>query len=232
MSQVVRWLRGGTARYRLPGEQLFGARVLGLAPALVLIAFILPSWALADPPVPGASYLVWHVGASDGPGPRESLLNINADATAFGDSGHARTRYDQVSTGSAPGRFRSDFRVDSECPNGNTQYTYYSLNGVHVAPDGSFSADIRNVPTNVYSGPDTRRSSFHLRGKLHTWKTKSHHIRNTVSGHYWEVRYLLRKQRLVPYCHTGRAKTHYRVPFSGRARPIQWIIDHSCIACI
>lgn len=197
--------------------------------AAMLVASLAPAAAGAARPASGASYLVRHQSFD-----RDNLLNINADSTAFADSASAIFPGAEGGVPAYSGTAPSQFNVDSRCRNGYENYTPYLLNGVRVRADGSFSGHIRDAPRGTSSGPETFRAEFRLHGRFDT--------PTTVRGWFSEVRYLrVRRSRApagtaavkrrITWCHTGTRAKRYRITFTGRLRPIQWIIDNTCIAC-
>lgn len=208
-----------------------------LIAATAFVALLSPTAAFAARPVPGASYLIQHrsFDADRGSFVRDNVFSINANASAFGDSAPASVPLSDSADPAAPNPPRSlpsVIEVGARCLGvGNDTYTGYDLNGVPVASDGSFSVDVHNQPSDAYGGPkSTKLAEFHLRGKFVT--------PTTVSGWLSEVRYLpvprpafagaAATTRRIVYCHTGKRKSRYRVPFTGRQRPIQWIVDKTC----
>lgn len=186
------------------------AVVAGLAAA--------PTTALARP-TPGASYLVSY---------SDNILSVSADGTAFGDSAVAAFPPDEFGQ-DPPHPVESFFWVTSRCrvntPAGNQSSTYYVLNGTAIRRDGSFDATIWDEPSASWTGPRTTEAVFRLHGRF-TSKTR-------ITGWFSERRYRRVKPagsgaaRRTLWCHTDRRTKHYRVTFTGRQRPIQWIVDHT-----
>lgn len=202
----------------------------GLALAVLVAGLVISPPAQAALPTPATSFWV----SSRSSDLSDSLLNTDASGRVLADSAKFLAPGPTVNFWTTRESF---FDVTVGCLNDEPHYTRFGLNGVKVAADGSFRADIVQGPgaqdPNPFRGRwHPARSEFHLRGRFLT--------PTTAKGTFWEIVYARRSattpafvgrtsapSRLVRFCHTGGAKRGVRVTFTGVAKPLDWIVRNT-----